>query len=97
MMGGKTWDEWIDDYSESHQHPINKLTHKLGIPMIAVSLLLIPVSFFVAGFWRIALGLFVSGLDSAICRALFRRQAARIFQGLPLSVRRLALVDQENI
>lgn len=61
MMGGKSWDEWIAEYSESHQHPINQLTHKIGIPMIAVSLLLIPVSFFVAGFWRIALGLFVVG------------------------------------
>ena len=61
MMGGKSWDEWIDEYSESHQNPINKLTHTVGIPMIALSLLLIPTSFFVAGFWKIPLGLFVVG------------------------------------
>ncbi len=61
MMGGKSWDEWIDEYAESHQHPINKLTHTIGIPMIAISLLLIPVSLFVSGFWRIALALFVFG------------------------------------
>ncbi len=61
MMGGKSWDEWIDDYSKSHQNPINKLTHTVGIPMIALSLLLIPTSFFVAGFWKIPLGLFVIG------------------------------------
>ena len=36
MMGGKDWDEWIDEYSESHTHPINKLTHTLGIPLIAL-------------------------------------------------------------
>ena len=30
MMGGKTWDEWIEEYSEGHQHPINQLTHKFG-------------------------------------------------------------------
>jgi hypothetical protein len=35
--------------------------HTFGIPMIALSLLLIPLSFFVAGMWRIALGLFVIG------------------------------------
>lgn len=29
MMGGRSWDEWIDEYSEGHQHPINKLTGKL--------------------------------------------------------------------
>ena len=61
MMGGKTWDEWVDEYSESHQNPINKLTHQFGIPMIGLSLLLIPVSFFVAGACRVALGLFVVG------------------------------------
>lgn len=61
MMGGKSWDEWIAEYSESHQHPINKLTHKVGIPMIAVSLLLIPASLFVGGLWRVMLGLFVLG------------------------------------
>ncbi len=49
MLGGKPWDEWIEEYSEAHQHPVNKLMHGIGIPMIAISLLLIPVSFFVAG------------------------------------------------
>ncbi|MEP6900434.1 MAG: DUF962 domain-containing protein [Actinomycetota bacterium] len=61
MMGGKSWDEWIEEYAESHQHPINKLTHTIGIPMIAVSMLLIPLCLFVTGTWRIALGLFVIG------------------------------------
>lgn len=61
MMGGKSWDEWIEEYAESHQHPLNRLTHAFGIPMIAVSLLLIPPSFFIGGAWRIALGLFVVG------------------------------------
>jgi uncharacterized membrane protein YGL010W len=61
MMGGKSWNEWIDEYSESHQHPVNKLTHKVGIPMIAVSILLIPFAFFIMGFWMIPLALFVTG------------------------------------
>lgn len=61
MMGGRTWDDWIEEYSESHQHPMNKLTHQFGIPMIAVSILLVIPSFFVAGLWRFALGLFVVG------------------------------------
>ena len=61
MMGGKSWDEWIEEYAESHQHPINKLTHAFGIPMIALSVLLIPLCLFVTGAWRVALGLFVVG------------------------------------
>ena len=60
-MAGRTWDEWIDEYSESHQHPVNKLTHAFGIPMIAVSLLLIPVAFLEEGMWRNALVLFLLG------------------------------------
>ena len=61
MMGGRTWDDWIDEYSESHQHPINKLTHTFGIPMIALSILLIPVSFLEDGMWLNALVLFILG------------------------------------
>lgn len=61
MMGGRTWDDWIDEYSEAHQHPINLAMHTIGIPMIAVSLLLVPLSLFAGGVWRLSLGLFVVG------------------------------------
>ena len=60
-MAGRNWDDWIEEYAEAHEHPINKLTHAIGIPMIAVSLLLIPTMFFIPGFWTIVLGLFVFG------------------------------------
>lgn len=61
MMGGKTWDEWIEEYSQGHQHPVNRLTHSIGIPMIAASILLLPVWIFVSGFWMVSLGLFILG------------------------------------
>lgn len=61
MMGGRSWDDWIEEYSHSHEHPINRLTHSFGIPMIALSILLVPASFFITGMWRIDLGLFVVG------------------------------------
>ncbi len=60
-MGGKPWDEWIDDYAESHQHPINKLTHKIGIPMIALSLPFFVVAIFVKNFWVLPVSFFVIG------------------------------------
>jgi uncharacterized membrane protein YGL010W len=56
MMGGRSWDEWIDEYADGHQHPMNRLTHSIGIPMIAVSILLIP-----SWLWWVALTLFVIG------------------------------------
>lgn len=61
MLGGKNWDEWIDEYSHSHTHPINKLTHKIGIPMIALSLPLFLAALFIRGFWIAPLLLFVAG------------------------------------
>ena len=48
-------DSFIDNYKAKHRHPLNKLCHTFGIPMIVVSLPL----FFVD--WRIALALFVVG------------------------------------
>jgi uncharacterized membrane protein YGL010W len=35
---GKTWEDWIAEYAESHQHPINRLCHSFGIPLIVLSL-----------------------------------------------------------
>jgi uncharacterized membrane protein YGL010W len=61
MMGGRSWDDWIEEYSHSHENKINRLTHTFGIPMIAISILLIPFCFFVSGLWMWALGLFVIG------------------------------------
>jgi len=60
-MGGRSWDEWIEEYADGHRHPINRLTHSIGIPLIAVSILLVPVGFFVRGIWWITLALFVMG------------------------------------
>ncbi|HEX6625202.1 MAG TPA: DUF962 domain-containing protein [Pyrinomonadaceae bacterium] len=46
---------FIEEYKAKHQHPLNHLTHAIGIPMIVVSL---PLFFFS---WRWALALFVVG------------------------------------
>lgn len=54
---GKSWQHWITEYGHSHQHPINRICHKIGIPLILISLPL-----FVAGIWSSSLliaGLFV--------------------------------------
>lgn len=61
MMGGKSWDDWIEEYSESHQNRINQITHTIGIPMIALSVLMVPACFIFSGLWRVAVGLFVIG------------------------------------
>lgn len=61
MLGGKSWDQWIAQYSGSHQHPVNRFCHTLGIPLIAVSLPLFVAALFVEGFWPIPAALFAAG------------------------------------
>jgi uncharacterized membrane protein YGL010W len=46
---------FIDNYKSKHQHPLNRMTHSIGIPLIVISL---PV-FFLA--WRWALAMFIVG------------------------------------
>ena len=60
-LGNRTWDEWIAEYSHSHQNPVNRFCHTVGIPMIAISLVVLAASLFVAGLWRWGVGLFVLG------------------------------------
>jgi uncharacterized membrane protein YGL010W len=54
-------DDMVTRYAASHQHPVNRFCHTIGIPMIGISLALFVASLFAAGVWRFALALFVVG------------------------------------
>lgn len=61
LLGDKSPDEWIAQYGLSHQHPVNRLCHTLGIPLIALSIPLFVTALFVRGFWPVPLALLVIG------------------------------------
>ena len=61
MLGGRSWDEWIAQYATSHQHPVNRFCHTIGIPLIALSIPLALVAVAVDRLWPAALAMFVSG------------------------------------
>ncbi|HXG66550.1 MAG TPA: DUF962 domain-containing protein [Blastocatellia bacterium] len=61
MLGGKPWEEWIAQYAQSHQHPVNRFCHTIGIPLIAVSIPLFVAAFFAPGLWVLPLAMFVVG------------------------------------
>jgi len=61
MLGGKSWEQWISEYAGSHQHPVNKFFHTVGIPLIATSLPLFVLGIFVRGVWLVASVMFVLG------------------------------------
>lgn len=48
-------ESFVENYKAQHQHPLNKLSHSIGIPLIVISLPL----FFVSRRW--ALALFIAG------------------------------------
>ena len=39
LFSPRGWDEWIAEYAKSHQNPANRMCHTIGIPMIALSIL----------------------------------------------------------
>lgn len=57
MLGNRTWDEWIAQYATSHQHPVNRFCHTIGIPMILLSLVVGVVAMIAAVFGPTRLGL----------------------------------------
>ncbi|HEU4828946.1 MAG TPA: DUF962 domain-containing protein [Gemmatimonadales bacterium] len=61
MLGNRPMSEWISRYAESHQHPVNRFCHTVGIPLIAVSVPLFVAAIFREGLWPIPLVLFVVG------------------------------------
>ena len=61
MLGNRTSDEWVAQYASSHQHPVNRACHTLGIPLILISLAMFVASIFVHWLWFYAAAVFVAG------------------------------------
>ena len=80
MLGNRTSEEWIAQYAESHQHPVNRFCHTIGIPMIALSVILFVVAIFVRGVWPVALALFVIGWIFQFVGHYFERKPPEFFK-----------------
>ncbi|MBZ5679474.1 MAG: DUF962 domain-containing protein [Acidobacteriia bacterium] len=61
MLGNRTSEQWIAQYSTSHQHPINRACHTLGIPTILISVAIFLASIFLHRLWLYAALLFLFG------------------------------------
>ena len=57
----RTSEDWIAQYSQSHRHPVNRVLHTIGIPMIALSLPLFVVAWVAGRFWTVPVLLFTVG------------------------------------
>jgi len=61
LFSPRGWDEWIAEYAKSHQNPANRMCHTIGIPMIALSILVLAGALVIPGLWQAAAVLFVVG------------------------------------
>jgi uncharacterized membrane protein YGL010W len=61
MLAGKSWERWIEEYEQGHQHPVNRLCHRIGIPMLLVSLLVGAAALLDSRLWLVAALLFLFG------------------------------------
>ena len=67
-------DDYLKQYKADHQHPMNKATHMVGIPMIIISL---PLMFFAP---PIGIGLFVLGWIFQFIGQAFEGKAPSFFR-----------------
>jgi len=61
VLGGRSNEQWIEQYGSSHLHPVNRMWHTLGIPTILLSAPLFIASIFLHRLWLYALALFLIG------------------------------------
>ena len=61
LMGKRTSKGWGGAYEEGHTHPVNRICHAFGIPMIALSIPLFVASLLAGRFWQVPATLFTVG------------------------------------
>src|ERR1043166_5382106 len=61
MLGNRSWADWVAQYEASHRNPVNRACHTVGIPSIALAILMTPVLAVKPAWWRAPAALFVFG------------------------------------
>jgi uncharacterized membrane protein YGL010W len=61
LISSRSWQDWLTQYAASHQHPVNRVCHTIGIPLVVSSLLLLPLFWLAPQLWALPVGLFVVG------------------------------------
>jgi uncharacterized membrane protein YGL010W len=75
LMSERSWSGWIAEYAKSHHHPVNRLCHLIGIPLIATAVVMFVAALFVHAVWATAVVLFVVGWTFQFVGHAFERKA----------------------
>ena len=79
MLGGKSWEQWIEEYERGHRHPFNRASHRIGIPLILISLPLLAVGAFHRGLAWTGAALFVLGWIAQFAGHVAERKPPEFF------------------
>lgn len=79
MLGNKTSEQWIAQYASSHQHPVNRICHTFGIPLIVLSLPIFVASIFYQPLLLVAIILFAVGWIFQFVGHAFERKLPEFF------------------
>jgi uncharacterized membrane protein YGL010W len=61
LTRGRSSEEWIARYATSHQHPVNRLCHTLGIPLIVISIAWFAIACITSAPLRLPVTVFLIG------------------------------------
>ncbi len=80
MLGNRPMSDWIAQYSTSHQHPVNRMCHTFGIPMIAIAILMAIAGFAWPMLWMPAAAIFALGWILQFIGHYFEGQPPEFFK-----------------
>ena len=80
MTGERVNGSLLARYAAAHTHPANHLCHSIGIPMIALSVLMFGASPFIPRLWRISATFFVVGWAFQFVGHVFERKPPEFLQ-----------------
>lgn len=80
LMSDRSWNEWVSEYSKSHQHPVNRRCHLLGIPLILLSIALLPLNLLIDHIWASSLALFTVGWILQFIGHYFEKKPPEFFK-----------------
>jgi uncharacterized membrane protein YGL010W len=79
MMGGRTPEQWIAQYASSHQHPVNRFCHTLGIPLIVISIAWFAIAWLASASLAVAIALFAVGWTLQFIGHAFEQKMPEFF------------------
>lgn len=80
LFSERSWEEWVSEYAESHRHPVNRLLHTLGIPMIVLAIITLPLALIWPGLYKVDLALFIIGWIFQFIGHVFEKKPPEFFK-----------------